>query len=76
MKKRTKFAAIAATGFTALALSAAPASAVPDPGPGYGSGDYPSPNPAVFPSDISPAWHCFQYGPGQAPGASNLKYKI
>ncbi|MET4059707.1 hypothetical protein ABIB35_001239 [Arthrobacter sp. UYP6] len=54
MKKRTKFAAIAATGFTALALSAAPASAVPDPGPGYGSGDYPSPNPAVFPSDISP----------------------
>ena len=43
---------------------------------GSGPGPYPSPNPAVSTIANSPAWHCFQYGPGPAPGASNLHYKV
>ena len=74
MTKRTKFAAIAATALTALALSAGPAAAVPDPGQPVNP--YPSPNPPNSGVANSPSWHCFQWGPGIAPGASEHKYKV
>jgi hypothetical protein len=74
MTKRTKFAAIAATALTALALSAGPAAAVPDPGQPVNP--YPSPNPPTSPVEDSPAWYCFQWGPGPAPGASQHMYKV